>query len=207
MSRLAVAGIVAPLWFTALVLYQSLAQRDYSQVALPISALAAWPAGWLQNVNFVVFGVLMGAYALGLHRGVRPRRGGAISLMFLLVSAAGLVLAAVFPWRRVGANFVVPAGHVVAAFMSFLGAALGLIAMSWRMAADPRWRSLAAYTATTGLVMVALFVALGRLAVPDEAPLHKWAGLGQRMIVVIWFACTIVNAVRLLRVARAVEAR
>jgi len=149
----------------------------------------------------------MSAYAPGLHRGVRRLRGGGIGLALLLVSGAGLVLAGVLPWSRVGTAFVVPTGHLVAAFMSFLGAALGLIAISRRMAADPRWRGVAGYTAASSVAMLVLFVALGRLAVPDEAPLHRWAGLGQRLIVVIWFACTIVGAVRLLGIARAVGVR
>jgi hypothetical protein len=86
--------------------------------------------------------------------------------------------------------------------MSFLGAALGLIVVSRRMAADPRWRAVAGFTAGSGLVMLVLFVALGLYAVPENAPLHQWAGLGQRLIVIIWFVCTMVDAVRLLRVSR-----
>jgi hypothetical membrane protein len=202
MQTLALAGIVAPLWFTALVVLQSLMQPDYSQVALPISALAAWPAGWLQNLNFIVFGLLMSAYAVGLHRNLRPMRGGGIGLALLLVSGVGLVLAGVFAWTRVGADFVVPTGHFVAAVMSFLGAALGLIVMAQRMAGDPRWRGIAPYTAVSGVAMLVLFVALGRLAVPVDAPLHRWVGLGQRLIVLVWFACTIVGAVRLLGTVR-----
>jgi hypothetical membrane protein len=202
MQTLAIAGIVAPLWFTALVLLQSLMQPDYSHVALPISALAAWPAGWLQNLNFIGFGLLMSAYALGLHRSLRPMRGGGIGLALLLVSGAGIVLAGVFAWSRVGADFVVPTGHLVAAVMSFLGAALGFIVMARRMAGDPRWRDIAGYTAVSGVAMLVLFVVVGRLAMPDEAPLHRWAGLGQRLIVLVWFACTIRGAVRLLGTVR-----
>jgi hypothetical membrane protein len=205
MTTLALAGIVAPLWFIALVLLQSLMHPDYSHVALPISALAAWPAGWLQNLNFVVFGLLMSAYAVGLHRGVRPMRGGWIALALFLVSGAGLVLAGIFAWSRGGTDFVVPTGHLVAALMSFLGAALGLVAISRRMVTDSRWRGVAGYTAASGLAMLVLFFALGLLAVPDEAPLHRWAGLGQRLVVLIWFACTIVDAVRLLGIARGVR--
>jgi hypothetical membrane protein len=63
---LALAGVVAPPLFTAVVVVQGLLQPDYSHVAMPISALAAWPYGWMQRLNFWVFGVLMAAAAVGL---------------------------------------------------------------------------------------------------------------------------------------------
>jgi hypothetical protein len=50
--------------------------------------------------------------------------------------------------------------------------------------------------------MVLLFVANGRFVRPLNAPLHAWAGVVQRIIVTLWFTCTIVLAFRLLRVAR-----
>ena len=49
--QLAIAGIVAPVWFITLVIVQGVLQPDYNHISLPISALAAWPAGWIQNLN------------------------------------------------------------------------------------------------------------------------------------------------------------
>ncbi len=69
------------------------------------------------------------------------------------------------------------------------------------MASDPRWRSLAAYALATG---IAMFVATRVLVVPDDAPLHTWAGLAQRTVLAVWFPCTLVLAHRLWRVARGV---
>ena len=86
MSHLAVAGIVAPIIFAVLVVAQGLLQPDYSHIAMPISALATWPAGWIQTLNFYVFGVLMTAYAAGLHFGIRP--GGAGFPMKMVCAAS-----------------------------------------------------------------------------------------------------------------------
>ena len=71
-SRLWWAGVVGPILFTALVITQGLLQPDYSHVAMPISALAAWPLGWVQNLNFAVFALLLAAFTVGLHRSVDP---------------------------------------------------------------------------------------------------------------------------------------
>ena len=55
--------VAAPIWFIAVVIVQGIMQPGYSHVAMPISALAASPAGWLQNLNFYVTGVLLTASA------------------------------------------------------------------------------------------------------------------------------------------------
>jgi hypothetical membrane protein len=205
-AALAAAGVAAPIVFTVIVIVQSLLHPDYSHVALPISALAAWPGGWVQNVNFVVFGLLMSAYAIGLHLGVRPNRGGVIGPSLLVLSGVGLMIAGSFPWRDVDGAFIVPVGHILGAFMSFLGAGSGLIVMSRRMTGDPRWRSVATYALTSGIAIAVLFLATFALAVPPDAPLHPWGGLPQRVTIAVWFPCTIILALRLLRVTRAADA-
>ncbi len=45
-AALATAGIVGPIIFAVVAVVQSLIHPDYSDMALPISALAAWPDGW-----------------------------------------------------------------------------------------------------------------------------------------------------------------
>ena len=50
-AALAGAGIAGPLIFAVAALMQSLLREDHSLVALPISALAAGPSGWVQNLN------------------------------------------------------------------------------------------------------------------------------------------------------------
>jgi hypothetical membrane protein len=201
---LAIGGIVGPILFTAAFILQALFRAGYSHVAEPVSALAAGPNGWLQNVNFFVLGPLMVAYAVGLHLGVRSSRFGLLGPALLAVSGLGLVVAGAFPGARDASGaFSVGPGHVIGASMAFLGAGAGLIAISRRMARDPRWRSVANYALASGIAVVVLFLATGPLAVPDEAPLHDYAGLLQRATVALWFACTIVLALRLRRIEKA----
>ena len=88
-AALAVAGIAGPLLFVVVIVRQSLLHPDYSQVKLPISALAAWPGGWVQIVNFVIFGLLMISFAIGLHLGMRPSPAGVIGAALLVLSGWG----------------------------------------------------------------------------------------------------------------------
>src|SRR5262245_63810948 len=97
----ALAGIVAPVLFSALVILQGLLAPDYSHMTLPISALAAWPAGWIQRLNFYVAGALSVIFAGALHAGLQRTRFGAVGTGLLILSGIGLVLAGVFSWKMV----------------------------------------------------------------------------------------------------------
>jgi hypothetical membrane protein len=208
-SPLAAAGIVGPIVFTLGFLVQEFFRRgEYSPMAEPVSALEAGPNGWIQQVNFIVFGLLTIAYAVGLHLGVRPTRAGVVGPAILAWSGVGLVLAGVLPLREDAAGVTYdPTGlHFVNGMIFFLSLGPGLIVMSRRLAGDPAWRNLATYALTTGIALLVMFVAFGRLVAPDDAPLHPWAGLAQRVPIAVWFACTITLALRLLRVARTTNA-
>ncbi|MGP3920629.1 DUF998 domain-containing protein [Nonomuraea sp. 10N515B] len=72
---LAIAGIVGPVLFTVGVLVQQFYRRDaYDPNAQMVSDLTASPFGWVQQVNFIVTGMLVIAFAAGLQRGVQPRQ-------------------------------------------------------------------------------------------------------------------------------------
>jgi hypothetical membrane protein len=199
LKTFALAGLIAPAWFTTLVVVQGFLAPTYSHVAMPISALAAWPTGWIQNLNFYVFGTLMMIFAVGLHRGVQNTRRGVVAFALTAVSAVGIVGAGVFPWTMVAGVPTETPLHVAAAIVAFSTGGVGFILFSKRMKTDPRWRDLAIYTLCTGMVILVLFVTLGFFAIDDGAPLHPWAGLVQRILCAVWFTCTIVLAVRLRR--------
>jgi hypothetical membrane protein len=205
-AALAASGIVGPIAFAVLALMQSLLRSDHSLVEHPISALAAGPSGWVQNVNFLVFGLLMIAYAIGLHLGVRPSRAGVVGFAFLVLSGIGLMWGGVFPATdATGAFNEDRLLHIPGFIMTFLGGGIGLIVMSRRMARDPRWQSVATYALVTGIAMLVLILVGGGLVRPPGAPLHAWLGLFQWVLLAVWFPCTIVLALRLLRLARAAD--
>jgi hypothetical protein len=58
------------------------------------------------------------------------------------------------------------------------------------------------YARACGLLALAGFFVLGVLAIPDDAPLHDWAGLAQRVVILgVLFPARIVLALRLAKVA------
>jgi hypothetical membrane protein len=200
----AVAGIAGPVLFTAGFLVQEQLRRgEYDPISEVVSALEAGDGGWMQQINFVALGILTMVFAVGLHRGLPPTRAGIVGPVALFISGAASVLAAIFPLREdaTGATYD-PGGHQIAGMLFFASSAVALIALSRRCAVDPRSHAVSAWLLGAGVMAALSFPLMGTLVIPDDAPLHDWAGLAQRLIVlVLLFPARIALAVRLLRVA------
>ena len=202
LKLVAIAGVLGPSVFVTLVIVQGILQPDYSHIAMPVSALAAWPAGWIQNVNFWVSATLLAAFAIGLNAAIRSSPFGAVGIVLLLGSSTGIFWAGLFPWITVDGVPTETPQHVVGAVLTFFCASTGLIVLSRRIGRDPQWHDLSTYVLGTGIFMLLLFVVVGGFAIEEGTPFHPWAGLLQRVLVVVWFACLLVMARRVLRVAR-----
>jgi hypothetical membrane protein len=195
------SGVVGPALFTVVFVVQEWFRAGaYDPVAEPVSALEAGPYGWVQQLNFVVFGVLTLVFAAGLHAGIGRSRAGWIGPALMGVSGIGLLLAAAFPLRADASGAVYdPGGHFIGGVLFFPVTAAALVALSRRLARDPRWRGLARYTLVAGVVGIAGVVVSVTLVFPEGAPLAAWAGLVQRILILaVLFPCRIALAARLL---------
>jgi hypothetical protein len=161
----ALAGAAGPLLFTAAFVLQNALRSDDDAIAEPVSALGIGEYGWVQGLDFVVFFALMLAFAVGLHRGIRPSRLGWLGPMLFAVAAVGLFVAAAFPLARdADGEIYDPSHHELGGLLFFMGSSLALIAISRRLAADPRWRALSAYSLVAGILALAGGVLFNRLA-------------------------------------------
>ena len=199
------AGVVGPLLFTAgFFAQQAYRGDDFDPIALPVSALEAGTSGWVQQVNFVVFGVLLLVFTVGLHRGLDRTRYGVVGPALLAWAATGLFIAAAIPLRADAAGQIYDrGGQFLGGVTFFLGTALAQLVLSRRLAKDPHFRSLTAYAVVCGTAALVGFVVMARFAMPDDAPLHDVAGVIQRVVLlVVTFPCLIALALRLRSKAR-----
>jgi hypothetical membrane protein len=198
------AGIAGPVLFTVSFLAQETVRRDFDPLRLPVSALEAGTNGWIQQISFVVFGVLTIAFAVGIHRGLRTTPRGIAGPILFAVSGVAALGAAAFPLQLDGAGQVYdPGGHSIAGFTFFLTSAVALVVLSRRVAADPAWSGLAGWTLAAGIACLVGFVVMGSLVIPDDAPLHDWAGLSQRVIILLaLFPARIALSIPLLKTGR-----
>jgi uncharacterized protein DUF998 len=121
---LAWAGIAAPVIFTAVFWAQEAFRRqEYDPLAEPVSALEAGPAGWIQQVNFVIFGLLTIAHAIGQHAGMSATRRGVAGPALLALTGVGSLISGFFPVRADAAGVTeIPVGHLVGGLTFFWSA-------------------------------------------------------------------------------------
>jgi hypothetical membrane protein len=196
----AIAGLSAPVVFTASAVTQSLIRDDHSLLREPVSALAAGPGGWFQNVTFAATGLLVVAFGLGLHLTLRPSRHVDPGPQLLALSGLGLIGAALWPAVDASGAFTESRPpHVVAGLVTFASAWLAALALAPRLANDPAWSGLTRYARTVGVVLLLLFATGSVLVRPAGSPHHDWLGLFQWAYLSVWFPCIAVLAVRLFR--------
>lgn len=193
-------GLLAPIAFTVSAVAHSSNRADHDLWGDPVSKLAAGNVGWVQDVTFVVTGVLLIGFGLGLHLVLRPRRHVDPGPALLGLFGLGLVAAGIFPATDTTGAFVedrLP--HVVAGFVAFASAGLAALALAPRLRRDPEWSDLSAYVRVVGVILLLLFLGGGVVVRPPGAPLHDWLGLFQWVFLAVWYPCVMVLAIRSVR--------
>lgn len=73
MKKLLYAGVIGPLLFIVVFLFEGATRPGYNAWRMFVSQLATGPGGWVQVANFLVFGSLMLVFALGLRLSIKGR--------------------------------------------------------------------------------------------------------------------------------------
>ncbi|GER92257.1 hypothetical protein KDW_64190 [Dictyobacter vulcani] len=93
------AGIIAPLLFFVVFMLDGFLKPGYSVDNEAISYLEVGSYGWIQQINFIVFGLLLLAFMLGYRQRMRPILGRNwlyAGCIFLALSDLGWILAGLF---------------------------------------------------------------------------------------------------------------
>ena len=167
------AGTAGGLVFTGVYLAEGATRAGYQTLVQPVSALSLGPGGWVQQLNFVVFGVLVCLSAVGWRAALAPGRGALAFPMLRLIAGVGLVMDGLFaqdpsggypPGARAGAATVHGQLHTLFAVITITALAGGCFVLAARFAAEPLWRRWAVVAAAAGvatLVFIAAFGAAG----------------------------------------------
>lgn len=127
------------------------------------SGLALGPYGLVQVANFVVSGLLLAFFSLGLHLGTTNGHGSPLgpALLFVAGTAMALMGFETDPIRRVEPRSLHGLIHD-AGFVIFVLAFLAALFSLWRrFEAYPPWRGHARYTLATGILAVLLLLLPG----------------------------------------------
>lgn len=164
----AVCGLLAPLGFAAVVVVLGALRPGYSHAESVVSMLGAEgaPHAAVQRLNFVVSGLLLAAFAVGLHRGVADEQRSPWGPALLALAGLGWAGAGVFQIATDpsgAANWAAQTSllHELAAGVFFYGAVAGLYLLSRRLRDAPRWEGYGRYTKWASGVALGLMAFYG----------------------------------------------
>ena len=199
-ARLAAIGSIA---VGLIILALHAIRPEYQPSWRFISEYAIGPGGWIMQAAFVLWAASCGALALALRGHVRARSGKA-GLVVLMVAAAALVPAGLFPQDPVTAppetHTVSGSIHAIASMIGIPGIPVAAVLISASLGrSHPHWRPhrtllmAAAHATWISLAAMAIYLAW---AVPQAGGFTPdvAAGWMNRLVVVSYLAWQIVLA-------------
>jgi hypothetical protein len=198
-------GAIGPLLFIVVFLIEGATRADYSALRQPISSLSIGELGWMQRMNFLITGLLLLAFALGLRRATRSMLWGPvlIGLVGIGLMGAGLFVADPFNGYPPGTPLVplVRSTHGILhdlfGLPVFFGLPIACLVFRRRFAREGE-RGWAIYSVLTGIGMLAFFVLTG-MGLNQVPGLVDIAGLLQRFTLCIGLTWITLLAFRCLR--------
>ena len=151
-------GGVGAFLFTVTYLLEGVTRPGYDAWQQPVSALSLGPGGWVQQVNFVVFGILTVLSAVGWYRFLSPGKAKFGFRLYQSIAGLGLILAGFFsmdpfPGYPPGVVLTAPTLHgtihTVCAYVIIIALANGCAVLAYNLARELRWRGWAVYSVLT----------------------------------------------------------
>ncbi len=195
-------GAIGPLLFIVVFLIEGAARPGYSVWQDAVSALSLGEGGWMQITNFIVCGVLVLGFAIGLRLRLCTGRG----------STWGPILFGIFGLCLIGAGiFVTDPGlgypheartitltvhgtiHSLLSLFGFISLSAACFVLARRDTADQASRGWVWYSVATGLLVVVFFVLTGVVTA-----LNGPAGLTQRICILVGWSWIALLAIRLM---------
>ena len=196
----ALAGVVGPIIFVLGFTIAGWLTPDYSPLRQSVSSLGAeGPYLWLQNANFIVFGLLLMAFALGFFQQMQQlltREGALTSTLLLMLTGAGLVNDGFFTEGPVTTLHGLL--HGLGFLVIFVSLIVALFIVGHQLSSLAAWRSAGWYSTMTGLLTLGVLILSAVFAEPLQL-----TGLFQRVLVVVAFGWYVVMGIRLFIFARA----
>ncbi|MES2522290.1 MAG: DUF998 domain-containing protein [Gemmatimonadota bacterium] len=157
--------------FFGFTLIQGARRAGFDAWHQAVSALSLGPAGWLQSVNLVLFGLVLAATSLAWRPILRGGPGAVAYPVLTALAGFGFVLTGIIPQdpapgydpANLGLTAPTLPGllHLAAAAVAALCSVAGLLVMARRFRRDGNWAGWPAYTWITAVATVLCVAAYG----------------------------------------------
>ena len=178
-------GIIGSILFSVTYFTFGAITPDYDMMRQAISDLELIKHGWIQNANFIVFGLFICAFAAGLRKELVSGYGITWLPLMQVFMALGLILSGIFIYQPI---------HTPASVLSFVSLIISFFLFTRRFAGDPRWKGWAAYSIISA-VLAMFFLAMFGYAKSNNG---AYAGVFERLVVVTRAIWSVIFTIRLL---------
>jgi len=182
--------MAGPAVFTLTFTLNGLLRSGYDPMQMYVSELSIGPRGWIQIVSFMVLGLCLMVFALGVSKAFptgKASRAGPILLM--IVAACYFVSgplvtdpASMFDNQQSIQGYL----HGIFGALVFALSPVCCIVFWRRFREDANWKRLQHWTLLAAIIMLAIVV-LMKIAQPLTSPLNPWAGLIQRCSLITFY--------------------
>jgi hypothetical protein len=182
-------GAIGAFLFTVTYVLEGITRPGYDAGIQPISALSLGPGGWVQQVNFVVFGILLVLSAVGWYRFWVPGRAAIWFPLIQGISGLCLIGAGVFsmdpfgypPGSTLAASTVHGMLHSILAWVLIVTLELGCFVFAQYARILLHWRGWFVYSLITGILILIFWEAFVLGANGTIAGLVPLTGLTERL--------------------------
>lgn len=201
------AGIIGPILFVAIFTLEGWLRPGYQPLRMYISELSLGPRGWIQIVNFIVFGLLLLVFTRAIAAEFQSGKAARARIVLLTILAISFLVSGPFVMDPVSTppDQMTLHGtlHGIFGGIVFTLMPISCFVFLRRFREDPKWQSLQWPTLALGTISA---VAVVLLTVATKLPtqnvfngFHEWIGLIQRTAIVPFMIWLFIFALGILR--------
>jgi hypothetical protein len=199
------AGIVAPVLFVGVFTLEGIFRNGYDPISMYISALSLGVRGWIQIANFLILGLLLFLFTLGLAKEFptgNASRGGIITLYIIsvlfFISGPFVMDPAETPANQMSIHGLI---HGIAGGIVFLLMPIIIFIFLRRFLSDIKWQSFRWWTLVLAIIEalgVIVFTYVSKIPVEQNAYINS-LGLFQRIALIPFMVWLCIFAIEVLR--------
>ena len=205
------AGIIGPALFVAIFTLEGWLRPGYEPYKMYVSELSLGPRGWIQIVNFIVFGLLLLMFTRGIAAKFQSGKAARAGIVLLTILAISFLVSGPFvmdpastPPDQMTLHGTL---HGIFGGIAFTLMPIGCFVFLRCFREDPKWQFLQRPTLALGTVSA---VGVILLSVATKLPntqnifngFHEWIGLIQRTALVPFMIWLFIFALGILRQSR-----
>ncbi|MFB6253057.1 MAG: DUF998 domain-containing protein [Halobacteriaceae archaeon] len=182
LRTLSLAGVLGPVIFWIVIGILGILTPEYSAVTDVISDLGAVtaPFALIQRINFIILGLGILAFAIGLDRQFRESWRPWIGVILIgMFGVIGVMGAGIFQSNPTNPDSLTHMLHSIVSVIGFLAGLIGIPLTSWRLYKENQWSGY-----QSRLIVIAITtIVIGSFGIFLASNGTSWPGLGQRLFV------------------------